>query len=70
MLETYATGLIGIALVALFWVWVQSAWRRTFPDACVDPDVLAERVGCAGCDRTDACSRRAGAGTATDEECT
>jgi hypothetical protein len=70
MLASYATGLIGIAIVLLFWVWVQTAWRRTFPRVFDDPDVLAERVGCDGCDRTDACTRLVGACAATDEECT
>jgi len=70
MLASYATGLIGIAIVLLFWVWVQGAWRRTFPGVSADPDVLAERVGCDGCDRTEACSRLAEAGAVSDEECT
>jgi hypothetical protein len=82
MLGSYATGLLGIAVVLVLWVWVQTAWRRTFPGVLRDPDVLAERTGCGRCetgiclvvqrdpDRTDGCERLAGAGASTEEECT
>lgn len=57
MLTSLATGVIGVT--ALLWVWigVQSAWRRAFPDAADDPDVLVQRIGCGGCDRERDCER-------------
>jgi hypothetical protein len=47
-----------LVLVLAAWVGVQGAWRRAFPGACSDPDVLAARRGCQGCDSADACERR------------
>jgi hypothetical protein len=70
MFASYATGLIGIAAVLLLWVWVQNAWRRTFPGVFDDPDVLAERLGCDACDQTDGCERAAGAVASGETECT
>jgi hypothetical protein len=58
MLASYLTGLIVIVLVAVAWVGVQLAWRKTFPDACSDPDVLAGRMGCHGCDSAKDCGRQ------------
>ena len=51
MFESYLTGAIGLAVVLSLWVWVQNAWRRSFPGVTDDPDVLAGRPGCGGCDR-------------------
>lgn len=51
MIESYLTGTIGIAAVLALWVWVQHAWRRSFPGVTDDPDVLAGRPGCSACDR-------------------
>jgi len=67
MWASFATGLIGITVVLLFWVGVQTAWRRTFPSAFEDPDVLAGRRGCGTCERAPSCERAPGAG-ATGEE--
>ena len=49
MLESYAVGLLGTVVASVTWVGIQSAWRKVFPDATCDPDVLAGRVGCQGC---------------------
>jgi len=57
-LATYATGALGMALLALGWVWVQQAWRRSFPDSCADPDPLAGRIGCHACESEESCQRR------------
>ena len=46
MLESYVTGLAAVVGMTLAWVAVQGAWRRAFPDAASDPDVLARRMGC------------------------
>jgi len=58
MIASYLTGLLVISAVLLAWVFVQSAWRRTFPGVFDDPDVLAERLGCQSCDRSDVCEQR------------
>ncbi len=57
MLATHAMALIGLLVVLAAWVAVQSAWRRTFPGAFSDPDVLAERMGCRDCGCTKVCER-------------
>ena len=38
------------------WVAVQRAWRSTFPRAFADPDVLAERRSCSGCEHSTECA--------------
>jgi hypothetical protein len=43
MVESYATGLVAIALLAAVWLAVQSAWRRVFHE---EADALAARAGC------------------------
>lgn len=49
MLTSYALGLLGIVAMTVAWVGVQLAWKKVFPDAFCDPDVLAGRMGCGGC---------------------
>jgi hypothetical protein len=58
MLASHAMGLILLVLVAVAWVGVQIAWRRVFPGACTDPDVLAGRMGCHGPGCSKDCDRR------------
>ena len=53
MLSSYVTGLAAVVGMTLAWVAVQGAWRRAFPDAVSDPDVLAGRMGCHGCTGDD-----------------
>ena len=55
--------------MAVAWVAVQSAWRRAFPDAVPDPDVLAGRMGCRGLivRRLRPTALRIGAGSAEEE---
>ncbi len=67
MWASYATGLIGIAAVLLLWTLVQNGWMRMFPGVSGDPDALADRIGCAGCERRD-CEQAATTGTPADEE--
>ena len=57
MLASYLTGVLVIVAVTVAWVAVQRAWRRAFPDASADPDALAGRGGCHGCNCTDVCER-------------
>jgi hypothetical protein len=58
MLQSYATGLLLIVAMAVAWVAVQNAWRRAFPGAATDPDVLAGRPGCRTCESKEKCGRR------------
>jgi hypothetical protein len=58
VLGSYVIGMLAIVVMAVVWVGVQSAWRKAFPEVCSDPDVLAGRLGCHGCDSTDNCERR------------
>ena len=69
MLTSHAIALLLLVLVAVGWVGVQNAWRRAFPSACSDPDVLAGRLGCHGCDSTNGCGGAAAgrAGSAEEE---
>jgi hypothetical protein len=58
MLATYVTGLVGIVLLAVAWVWVQGVLRRGLPGASPDPDPLAGRMGCHGCEIEASCEQR------------
>jgi len=58
VLTSHALGLVTIALIAVAWVAVQSAWKKVFPDRCSDPDALAGRIGCHGDGCSQACDRR------------
>jgi len=42
-------GLVLLIVVLVGWVAVQTAWRRSFPDAGGELDALAGRGGCGGC---------------------
>jgi hypothetical protein len=59
VLASYALGIAAVVFMAVAWVGVQLAWRRVFPDACADPDVLAGRMGCHGCNSAEVCETRA-----------
>ena len=58
MFVSYVIGLVVIIALMVTWVGVQSAWRKAFPAVASDPDVLAGRMGCHGCDDIDVCSHR------------
>ena len=59
MWETHAIALLLLVAVLVAWVTVQGAWRRAFPDASSDPDVLARRgAGCGRCGCLQPCERR------------
>ncbi len=68
VLATYATGVGTAVLVALAWVGVQQAWRRTFPERLHDADALAGRMGCLGCVRPEPCAHREQSGACRREE--
>jgi hypothetical protein len=62
MLTTYVTAAAGMVVIMLVWVGVQRIWHREFTDRRADPDALAGRLGCHGCDCTDSCQRDSVAG--------
>ncbi len=39
--------------ILILWVAVQIGWRNVFGRRGADPDVLAGRMGCGGCNRDD-----------------
>ena len=53
----YLIGIGAILLLSTAWVGVQRAWRRSFFDFGTDPDALAGRTGCHGCNDLEACHR-------------
>jgi hypothetical protein len=67
MVESYATGLAVLVLLAVAWVGVQSAWRHTFAEDSPDPDALAGRPGCGGGGCLEPCDRGA-CGEQVEEE--
>ena len=67
MLTSHALGMLAIVLLLVAWVAVQGAWKRTFPEACSDPDVLAGRMGCHGSNCSHDCDRSDRAGSAEEE---
>jgi hypothetical protein len=54
MLASYVTAVVALVAVVLAWVGIQIAWRRVFPAVGCDPDALAGRMGCHGCQEQDA----------------
>jgi hypothetical protein len=68
VLTSYAIGLGAIAILCVTWLAVQLAWRRVFPNASGDPDALAGRLGCHGCNCTNDCEKRAAETPGASEE--
>ena len=72
MLGSYAVGLVGLGVVLALWLVVQRAWSRAFPEASHDPDPLAGRMGCHGCDPRcvggESCERRRPEPAGAEEE--
>ncbi len=59
----------GLGAVMALWILVQTAWRRTFPEAVgADGDALAGRLGCADCHCSEPCERKRAA--SAEEETT
>jgi hypothetical protein len=64
-MASYLLAMAVMVLVLAAWVGTQIAWRKVMGDVGEDPDVLALRMQCHGCecdDKTDSdstdCSRR------------
>lgn len=55
-LTTYLVAIAVPPALGVAWVAVQRGWRRSFPRAFADPDVLAERRGCSGCEHAAECA--------------
>jgi hypothetical protein len=68
MIHHYIIGIGAFLLLSTAWVAVQRAWKRSFPDVGEDPDVLAGRSGCHGCDKTKDCHRRTESGACEAQE--
>ena len=49
MMHDYIIGVGAILLLSTAWIGVQRAWRKSFADVGDDPDALAGRSGCHGC---------------------
>jgi hypothetical protein len=68
VLHHYIIGIGALLLLSTAWIGVQRAWRTSFPDAGADPDVLAGRTGCHGCDKSEDCHQRLESGACEAEE--
>ena len=68
MLHHYIIGIGVFVLVSTAWIGVQRAWKRSFADVGDDPDALAGRSGCYGCNKTGPCQRRSGSGACKAQE--
>ena len=50
MAMNYLTAILGMAIIAALWLFVQRQWQRHFPEqASAEDDALANRRGCHGC---------------------
>ena len=58
MLSTHAVAIAVLVLAVVAWVAVQGLWRKSFPEACPDPDVLAGRMRCHQTNCSEDCNRR------------
>lgn len=45
-------------LLSVAWLGVQRAWKRSFSDLADDPDALAGRSRCHGCNDSADCHRK------------
>jgi hypothetical protein len=57
MLLSYFTGVTGIVLVTLCWVWIQKTCREAATNDTAEVDFLTGRTGCHGCPE-ESCEER------------
>jgi hypothetical protein len=57
VLLSYVTGITGVVLVALCWVWVQKVHREATAVGPAEADLLAGHSGCHGC-AVESCEER------------
>ncbi len=50
MWVSFLVAVVLLTLILSLWVTVQLGWGRMFDRPGSDPDVLAGRIGCGGCD--------------------
>lgn len=55
MIQQYVIGVGILLLLSVAWLSVQRAWKRSFSDLARDPDALAGRSRCHGCDGLKTC---------------
>ena len=67
-MHDYIIGVGAILLVSTAWIGVQRAWRKSFADVGDDPDALAGRTGCQGCNDSKDCHRRPESGACEAQE--
>ena len=67
-MHDYIIGIGAILLLSTAWIGVQRAWRRSFADAGADPDALAGRSGCHGCNDSKDCHGRPESGACEAQE--
>ena len=68
MMHDSIIGIGAILLLSTAWIGVQRAWRRSFADVGTDPDALAGRSGCHGCNDSKDCHRRQESGACEAQE--
>ena len=68
MIYHYMIGIGAFLLLSTAWIAVQRAWRRSFPDVGDDPDALAGRSRCHGCNDSEVCHRRPESGACKAQE--
>ena len=68
MLHHDSLGIGAFVLLSVFWLGVQRAWRRSFPEVGQDPDALAGRPGCFGCARSVQCDKSANKDSCLSQE--
>jgi len=68
MMHDYIIGVGAILLVSTAWIGVQRAWRKSFADVGDDPDALAGRTGCHGCNDSKDCHRSPESGACEAQE--
>ncbi len=68
MMHDYIIGVGAFLLLSTAWFGVQRAWRRSFAEVGADPDALAGRTGCQGCNESEACQQRPESGACEGQE--
>jgi len=68
MIHDYIIAVGALLLLSTMWIAVQRAWRRSFAELGSDPDALAGRSGCHGCNDSEGCQRRPESGACEIQE--
>ncbi len=57
-MKAIVLAIVVLPALAIVWVLVQNAWRRSFQHDVSDEDVLASRLDCDGCSCIGICLRK------------